>query len=67
MQENGKGEGRRQTFREIISMSYDMEMAYMSSRESCVRNATQCASGKGPRTWGFRPLVHSWDAALKKD
>lgn len=50
MQENGKGEGRRQTFREIISMSYDMEMAYMSSRESCVRNATQCASGKGPRT-----------------
>lgn len=67
MQENGKGEGRKQTFREIISMRYGVEMTYMSSRESCVRNATQCANGKGPRTYGCRPLVPSWDVALEKD
>lgn len=67
MQENGKGEGRKQTFREIISMCYGVKMTYMSSRESCVRNATQCVNGKGPRTYGCRSLVPSWDVALEKD
>lgn len=43
-----------QPFRESISafqsMSYSMEMVYLFSGDSCVRNAIQCANDYDPKT-----------------